>query len=161
MNTKFYNKYSPSILHIAIANGYYEITKLLIEYGVNVNVTDKDGKTSLYLAIQNGHLEIAKLLRECDPTIDVESAELLFKKLEENKTKFTCHFCLETIQVSYMLNCGHLPFCEKCSKTILEKKVSKCPVCKKSVKERYKAFLESVKFSTSNTEETIAPITID
>ena len=100
------------------------------------------------------------MLRECDPTIDVESAELLFKKLEENKTKFTCHFCLETIQVSYMLNCGHLPFCEQCSKTILEKK-SKCPVCNKNVNGRKKAFLETVKCSTSNTGETIIPITID
>ena len=158
MNTE----YGPSILHIAVANGHNEIAEILIEYGVNVNVTDKNGETPLYLAIQNGNMEIAKkILHKSDPTIDIKSAELMFNKMEENKTKFACQNCKKTIQVSYMLNCGHLPFCEHCSKAILERKVSKCSVCNKNVKERNKVFLETVTFSTSNTEEAFAPITIE
>ena len=150
----------------AAKKGYVEIAKVLIAYGANVYDHDEDGKTPLMLALTNGHLETAKFLQksvymQLYPMMKTKSAELMFKKSEENKTKFACHYCLKTVQGSYMLNCGHLPFCEHCSKTILEQKDPKCPVCNKNVRERNKVFLDTVTFSTSNTEEAITPITIE
>ncbi|TXJ54026.1 hypothetical protein EPJ66_01585 [Brachyspira aalborgi] len=59
-------RYSGSIrgstpLILSILNGYTEVVKLLIEYGADVNYTDKKGKKPLYYAI-GGKQEIIKLL---------------------------------------------------------------------------------------------------
>lgn len=59
-------RYSGSIrgstpLILSILNGYTEVVKLLIEYGADVNYTDKKGKKPLYYAIV-GKQEIIKLL---------------------------------------------------------------------------------------------------
>ena len=43
---------------------YYEITKLLLEHGADVEVKDEDGKTPLQKAIEYKHDEIAELLRQ-------------------------------------------------------------------------------------------------
>ena len=49
-----------------------EITKLLIENGVNLN-TDIDGYTALWQACESGHTEIVKLLLEAGADSDLKA----------------------------------------------------------------------------------------
>jgi ankyrin repeat protein len=49
-------------LNYALSNGEYEIAKLLIEKGANVNSTQSDGSTPLHLAIYSIKYEIIELL---------------------------------------------------------------------------------------------------
>ena len=140
-------------LTMAAKEGYIKIVEILVKNHAKVNVADKDGKSPFHFAIQNGHLEIAEFLHNNGAVKDNKSVDIMFKKLKENKTTFKCHFCCKTVQISYMLNCGHLPFCEICSKMILDSKEPNCPVCNKKVNERHRAFLESVPFSISSSEE--------
>ena len=49
-------------LFIATFNGYLEVVKLLVDYGVEINAKNSDGETALIEALSKGHLEIAKLL---------------------------------------------------------------------------------------------------
>ncbi|MCP4161398.1 MAG: hypothetical protein GY760_15095 [Deltaproteobacteria bacterium] len=51
-------------LHIAVREGYTDITQLLIKNGADVNIADDDDSTPLHKAAANGHLEILKLLIE-------------------------------------------------------------------------------------------------
>lgn len=57
----FYPSY-PIIL--AIINGNIRAVELLLDYGVDVNTCDLNGKTGLMYAAENGRFEIAKLLVE-------------------------------------------------------------------------------------------------
>ncbi|TQS34415.1 hypothetical protein Golomagni_05204 [Golovinomyces magnicellulatus] len=49
-------------LFAAIANGDVEIAKLLLDHGVDLENTDKDGYTSLLRAVEDGHEQIVCLL---------------------------------------------------------------------------------------------------
>jgi ankyrin repeat protein len=52
-----------TLLHCAAANGWYDLSALLIENGVKVNARSKrDGFTALHSAVLTGNMETAKLL---------------------------------------------------------------------------------------------------
>lgn len=53
-----------SALHLTTIRGYYDITKLLIEYGANIDEPDEYCDTPLKFATNNGHFNIVKLLVE-------------------------------------------------------------------------------------------------
>ena len=64
--------------------------------------------------------------------------------VEEDCSTPICHMCLQSLEDAYMLNCGHLGFCDVCSNDVIKKKppkVPKCPLCGKKVKSRQKVFL--------------------
>ena len=42
----------------------FEIVKLLIDAGANLNVTDQDGDSPLTLARENNHADVVKILEE-------------------------------------------------------------------------------------------------
>ena len=45
----------------------------------------------------------------------------------------TCQLCLRKLpNTSYVLNCGHLAFCSRCSLNLVQEG-KKCPICKSSV----------------------------
>ena len=70
---------------------------------------------------------------------------------------FTCQYCLRIPDgPSYALNCGHLPFCNQCSQSIVENdSLSKriCPICKQTVDKRQRVFTELMKINKTNTKE--------
>ena len=56
---------------------------------------------------------------------------------------FNCSICFDPPDQMYMfLNCGHLPFCDSCSKQIMKVKGAKCPICREKVSKRVRAFFQ-------------------
>jgi ankyrin repeat protein len=52
----------PAALLIASREGLADIVQVLVENGVNVNATDKDGNTALIAASENGNLAVVSML---------------------------------------------------------------------------------------------------
>ena len=59
-------------------------------------------------------------------------------------SQFICHMCLRPPTASYLLNCGHLPFCNDCSLLFIKER-KKCPICKTCVTSRHRAYVEVMK----------------
>ena len=59
-------------------------------------------------------------------------------------SQFICHMCLRSPAASYILNCGHLPFCSECSDLFIRER-KKCPICKTFVTSRQRAYVEVMK----------------
>jgi Ankyrin repeats (3 copies) len=57
-------------IHLAVLNGYHDITKLLVEHGTDVNIRDNEYKTPLHCAAFNGNIEIYKYLVEKGADVD-------------------------------------------------------------------------------------------
>ena len=62
-------------LRYALENWYFDVAKLLIAHGSNVNAKKKDGATLLQWACENGHFEITRFL--VDSGADVNSTPLV------------------------------------------------------------------------------------
>lgn len=60
VNAPDYEGNSP--LHVAAANGDYDLVKLLLKFGASPNQQDVDGATPLHIAAANGQTTIAALL---------------------------------------------------------------------------------------------------
>ena len=68
---------------------------------------------------------------------------------EENKSKsyitLECKICFNSLRATespiWILDCGHLPFCDSCSQRILnEGNNSKCPICRIEITDRKRAY---------------------
>lgn len=59
-------------LHAAIAKENFELCKLFIEKGVDVNAIQTQKVTALHSAVHRGNLELTKLLVENDASIDLK-----------------------------------------------------------------------------------------
>ena len=60
--------------------------------------------------------------------------------IEQNNHVTECKICFENTESSWILDCGHLPFCETCSQKIFAEKVPKSPICRSRIKIRRRAF---------------------
>ena len=56
------NGYYP--LHMAADNGYYESVKLLLEYGANPNLRDKDNDSALDIAMRHGYKQTTAYIQQ-------------------------------------------------------------------------------------------------
>ena len=158
-------------LHLAAKEGHCEIVQLLIMNGAEIEAKLKDNLyTALHLSAILGHHDVVECLIENGAEIDArdlknlspvhyankfgdhEIVKYLMNKKEENDTKsnfeehnskkIICRVCLEPPDASYiLLGCGHMPFCSECSKHLLDTSNPKCPICRKNVKDRHRAFL--------------------
>ena len=68
------------------------------------------------------------------------NTKLIKKEISDNK--FCCKNCCASLESGYMLDCGHLPFCNNCSMTITIANNPKCPICNNSVVYRLRALIE-------------------
>lgn len=59
-------------LHSAVAKENYELCKILIEYGVNVNAPQMQNVTALHSAVHRGNLKLVKLLVENGAKVNEE-----------------------------------------------------------------------------------------
>ena len=77
------NEKSLTPLHVAAANGYTEIAKLLVQAGAYVMAQNNDNKTPIDLAYEQGHVSLAQMLektlklREAAVTGNVEKVKEL------------------------------------------------------------------------------------
>ena len=62
LSLKDYDIYGQNPLYYACREGHYDICKLLIDKGIDINSEDKYGQTCLFYAIRQGHLNIVNLL---------------------------------------------------------------------------------------------------
>jgi ankyrin repeat protein len=63
-------------LCIAVANGYVEMVKILLDAGANVDAITKDtGETALHIAIKNNRTDIIDMLLEAGPKLEVYTTE--------------------------------------------------------------------------------------
>ena len=72
--------------------------------------------------------------------------------LEPTKFQFICHMCLRSPTASYVLNCGHLPFCEDCS-ILFIRKGKKCPICKSLVTSRHRTYIDLMKTKATEKDD--------
>jgi ankyrin repeat protein len=62
-------------LHSAVARNHYEISKLLISKGADVNGKQQGGFTPLHEAAQNGNLRIATLLLNSGAKLNIKNED--------------------------------------------------------------------------------------
>jgi ankyrin repeat protein len=60
------------LLVATIATGNEAEIKALAQTGVDVDTTDKNGKTALHMAVNNGDIEAVKLLKKCGANPDIQ-----------------------------------------------------------------------------------------
>ena len=56
------NKEDATTLHIAVSEGHYNVTQILLDNNVNVNARNNQNRTALHLATIRGRDDIVKLL---------------------------------------------------------------------------------------------------
>jgi rubrerythrin len=64
-------------------------------------------------------------------------------KIEENLQNpniFSCKICYESHGPQFILDCGHLPFCDNCSENIFSETEPKCPICRKKITQKMRAY---------------------
>ena len=113
------------------------LRKLIKEFQNEIIVLKEDCAKS--------ELEKEKLLKkneENEAKISKQNIEL--ENYSSTRKKFICKKCCTDLESGYMLDCGHLPFCNSCSMSITIEESPKCPICKKSVAYRLPALIEEV-----------------
>lgn len=79
-----------TLLHVAAANGYLELTKTIIGYGADVNVQDNDGWSPLHAAACWCQLEVVEILgvqNNADPTVKNKLNEIPVDVTEDAEVK--------------------------------------------------------------------------
>ena len=97
------------------------------------------------------------------PQVKLPSQSLMNNKNDDNTNEeilsnmpmspFICHLCLRSPAASYVLNCGHLPFCNECCDFFIRER-KKCPICKTFVKSKQRAYLDVMKTKNTNKDDT-------
>jgi ankyrin repeat protein len=65
MQSRDPNAFNASLLHIACENSDIKMIKILIEqYGMDVNIEDKEEASPLFYACRQGNLEVVRYLDE-------------------------------------------------------------------------------------------------
>lgn len=65
-------KHSQTALMLATSHGNYDMVRMLLEAGADINIQDEDGSTALMCAAEHGRMDIIKILLaqpDCDSTI--------------------------------------------------------------------------------------------
>lgn len=85
----------------ASLNGEYDIIRLLLEAGADLNLTDSSGRNALHFAIQGNHEKVAKLL--CVNKIDAKQVTCITKSSVKDYTiKVVCDFEDKFIDPQYI-----------------------------------------------------------
>jgi ankyrin repeat protein len=75
-DVNYTNPYGETALHIAVANGNFDIVKLLVEkYSANINAQTIKNTTPLLIALQNDQENIANYILSRNPVLNVKEEE--------------------------------------------------------------------------------------
>jgi len=89
------------------------------------------------------YLERAEKLKGYMNTSNLNNSSENSTKIEENLLKpniFSCKICYESHGPQFIFECGHLPFCENCSENIFRESEPKCPICRKKITQKMRAY---------------------
>uniref|UniRef100_A0A6P7FSL2 Uncharacterized protein LOC114333657 n=1 Tax=Diabrotica virgifera virgifera TaxID=50390 RepID=A0A6P7FSL2_DIAVI len=81
-----------SLIHYAVISDRPEITAMLIESGVDLNVTDKDGNNPLHLAVLKNRINVAKVLIQnaaWDVIATNNNGESVLDSFQRNQRRFS------------------------------------------------------------------------
>ncbi len=91
-----------SALMIACGSGHFEVARLLLEHGANVNLQTEDGQTALMIACAGQKREIVQLLLENQAQVDLRTTHnhsaLSLAENGRNKNVMHCHGLLDDTQ---------------------------------------------------------------
>ena len=149
-------------MHLAASKGHLEIVKYLLNYGANYELTDNEFRTPSMCATFEKKYNIVELLaRKLQEKLKLQnngssSSSEKNQESEEKEITYQCSICFQFPEPVFSLDCGHLPFCDKCSNEFISNKNKAkriCPICRKIVKKKNRLFLGSVDFKIQSKEE--------
>ena len=112
---------------------------------------DDDGESNAASTNQELRQEIANLKQR-------------LQRSNQSRMVAICQYCLRVPDggsSTFSLNCGHLPFCDRCSKSIIEdRSIAKriCPICKANANYRFRVFVNVMKYHSSGHENYVANV---
>lgn len=62
VNINFYDKEGQTALHWSCMDGNLELVKLLVKFGADIRLANRDGWSALHIAVYGGHQDIALYL---------------------------------------------------------------------------------------------------
>ncbi|GIY10022.1 notch-regulated ankyrin repeat-containing protein [Caerostris extrusa] len=62
VNINYYDKEGQTALHLSCINGNLELVKLLVKFGADIRLANRDGWSALHIAAYGGHQDIAVYL---------------------------------------------------------------------------------------------------
>ncbi|XP_035218696.1 notch-regulated ankyrin repeat-containing protein-like [Stegodyphus dumicola] len=62
VNINYYDKEGQTALHLSCMDGNLELVKLLVKFGADVRLANRDGWSALHIAAYGGHQDIALYL---------------------------------------------------------------------------------------------------
>ena len=98
-------------LEAACYGGHYDIAKLLVSKGADVNFSSIFGKTPLYSAVYGGNIDIVKLLLDNGAKVNLGESALL-AALKQNQTEIAALLIDKGANVNYMEESGLSPLKE-------------------------------------------------
>ena len=109
----------------------------VIQQGAQVNIRNKNNETAFDMAHRYGHFEIAKYILEKKNELELQNPP---KNISD---KALCIICSTPRNGFYaLLPCGHASLCEPCCYKFKCEKFSKCPSCRKPIKDYQKIFFQ-------------------
>jgi len=66
---------SNTALHVAVSNGIFYVTRVLMAKGANQCAADASGSTALHVAAKGGYLDIVRYLSGCFAPIDMRNTK--------------------------------------------------------------------------------------
>ena len=140
-------------LHYAVIEGNFEMVKLLIDHGAQVDAKNNENETPFDLACKEmDHAE--ELIGKDDTLISnfMKISKYLLEKKRDSDDKMPqenasnkalCIICSYPRNGLFVLvPCGHMSLCEPCCFDLKKQKYSKCPSCRKPIKNYTKAFFQ-------------------
>lgn len=103
-NFKTRNEYPISAIVIPLQEGYLDVLKILVEYGINIKSATFRGQTPIRVATRNGHLDIIKYLVEKGADFDDHSAKDGATPLEGAAAKGHLHLVKYFVEKGANLN---------------------------------------------------------
>ena len=83
--------------------------------------------------------EMEKLKKSFAKGCEIELQSLTEERTNLSNDAKQCKICFDDIECIWILNCGHLPFCDNCSQQLLTTD-PKCPICRVKVTTRKRAY---------------------
>ena len=113
------------------------MVKYLIQQGAQVNIRDNNGQTPFDLADEYERFETAEYLLKMKKESEFKNPP------NHTNDQALCIICLTPRNGLYSLYpCGHASLCEPCCYKLKREKYSKCPSCRKPIKDYNKIFFQ-------------------